>query len=255
MTTKLPRRCLTTTQARYLRAAHQVCLERSVARVRDIAAACDVRASSVTPAMKRLAELGYVNYERREYITLTPIGEKKAVSLLARGALLIRVMTAVMGLPPDLAQCNVADWELTVDDDALEHFARRLEYMEVCPQGRARPRGQYGSCLRIHEHLETCPVCCDDGNSDESAPVDERPLTALVDGESGRVCQIAAPPAARNDVLNQGVLPGFEVSVVKASVSGDAVTLALPWHDVHVTLPHNHARAVLVGGSMSPHRG
>ena len=47
----------------------------SEARVRDIATARDVKASSVSPALKRLADMGYLSYIQRESIRLTETGK------------------------------------------------------------------------------------------------------------------------------------------------------------------------------------
>lgn len=48
------------------------------ARVRDIARARDVKAATVSVALRRLAEGRLVNHERREHIGLTPRGEEAA---------------------------------------------------------------------------------------------------------------------------------------------------------------------------------
>lgn len=54
------------------------------ARPIDIAAALDVRQSSVTKMMQRLDDLGYARYEKHRGLALTPAGEKLARALQQR---------------------------------------------------------------------------------------------------------------------------------------------------------------------------
>ena len=67
-------------------------LQRSgkVARVRDIAAARNVKAGSVSPAMRRLADLGLIKYRQRDYIDLTEEGEFAARRVMSRHRVLLR---------------------------------------------------------------------------------------------------------------------------------------------------------------------
>ena len=62
----------------YLETIYELVRDHKFARVRDIAKARGVRAASVSPAMKRLSDLGLIRYVRREYIDLTEQGEEEA---------------------------------------------------------------------------------------------------------------------------------------------------------------------------------
>ena len=58
----------------YLETIYLLVQEQGFARVKDVARARDVKAASVSSALRKLAELDLVRYERREYIALTPSG-------------------------------------------------------------------------------------------------------------------------------------------------------------------------------------
>ena len=81
----------------YLETVFELVRDRKVARVKDIAKARGVRAASVTPAMHRLAHLGLIDYAEREYIVLTPAGEKMARRVYARHRVLQRFFREVLG--------------------------------------------------------------------------------------------------------------------------------------------------------------
>jgi DNA-binding Lrp family transcriptional regulator len=60
----------------YLAVIQEILQKQPAARVSTIARKMGVSLPSVTNAMKRLAELGYVEYEKYGYITLTEIVER-----------------------------------------------------------------------------------------------------------------------------------------------------------------------------------
>ena len=76
----------------------------SEARVRDIATARDVKASSVSPALKRLADMGYLSYIQRESIRLTETGKIAARRIYARHVLLFQFFHDILGMPADKAR-------------------------------------------------------------------------------------------------------------------------------------------------------
>lgn len=65
----------------YLAVIQEILQKQPAARVSTIARKMGVSLPSVTNAMKRLAELGYVEYEKYGYITLTEKGKRRARSL------------------------------------------------------------------------------------------------------------------------------------------------------------------------------
>jgi len=67
-----------------------------VVRVKDIAKKYNVKASSVTPAMKRLSEAGLIDYQQREYIVLTKEGEKLASRVYSKHELLFAFFNKIL---------------------------------------------------------------------------------------------------------------------------------------------------------------
>ena len=80
----------------YLETIYRLVGQSGFARVKDIASARDVRPASVSPALKRLDSMGLVQYERREYVGLTPAGEKAARKIYARHQVLSRFLSTVL---------------------------------------------------------------------------------------------------------------------------------------------------------------
>ena len=81
---------LTSALEDYLETIFELVRDQKLARVKDIARARGVKSGSVTPAMKRLSELGLIKYVQREYIDLTPDGEIEARRIYAKHQILSR---------------------------------------------------------------------------------------------------------------------------------------------------------------------
>jgi DtxR family Mn-dependent transcriptional regulator len=72
----------------YLEAIFHISSHKQAAKAKDIAERLHVRASSVTGALRQLAERGLVNYAPYDLITLTATGRKAAESVVQRHAAL-----------------------------------------------------------------------------------------------------------------------------------------------------------------------
>lgn len=103
----------------YLKAIHALGGVDGTVTPVDIAARLQVRASSVTGMLKRLAEAELISYEAGQGCRLTAGGVSQARSVIRRHRLLELFLTRVLGL----------DWsEVDAEADALEHaISPRLE--------------------------------------------------------------------------------------------------------------------------------
>lgn len=126
---------LSASQEDYLEAIYLIAQEKQAARAKDIAQALQVRASSVTSALRTLSSLGLVNYAPYDLITLTPMGDGMARDIVARHEALNKFLTIVLGVDPveaDKAACRL---EHAVSKSILERFVKYAEYVEQCPRG------------------------------------------------------------------------------------------------------------------------
>src|SRR5437773_2119770 len=103
----------------YLKAIHALGGAEQMVSPVDIAARLQVRASSVSGMLKRLAEAGWIQYEVRRGAQLTDLGIGTARRVIRRHRLVELFLTRVLGL----------DWsEVDAEADALEHaISPRLE--------------------------------------------------------------------------------------------------------------------------------
>lgn len=228
----------------YLETIYTLASDRGYARVRDIAHARDVRPASVTPAMRRLAEMGFINYSQREYIELTPTGEQAARRILSRHQLLTRFFEAILGMEGELAGRDACAMEHSLSAEAMDHLARFFEFLTTCPEGR-RFMARFRGCSLVQPEQDRCLASCGATAADKkSAQRNLVPLSALAPGSVARVAQVSGGGPTRERLLDMGILPQAELRLVRRSDGGSPLWIAL--HGVEMALAVREAEAVLV---------
>ena len=119
----------------YLETIYLLVQEHGFARVRDIARARDVKAATVSVALRKLADAGLADYERREYTRLTPKGERAARRILARHRLLTRFFEEVLRMSPGAANQQACAMEHVLTDEAADRMVRFFEFLGKLPLG------------------------------------------------------------------------------------------------------------------------
>ena len=126
---------LSASQEDYLEAIYLIAQEKHAARAKDISQALNVRASSVTSALRTLSALGLVNYTPYDLVTLTPAGDGMARDIVARHQALNKFLITVLGVEPAEADRAACRLEHAVSKPILERFIKYAEYVERCPRG------------------------------------------------------------------------------------------------------------------------
>ena len=129
---------LTTTMEDYLEAIAWLVGKGGKARVRDIAAALTVHKSTVTAALRALAEKGLVNYAAYEAATLTPAGRKIADDVIRRHEIVRSFFMDVLALERDVADANACRMEHILDAEVLDRLACFAEFVKNCPLATQR---------------------------------------------------------------------------------------------------------------------
>jgi DtxR family Mn-dependent transcriptional regulator len=207
----------------YLETILELVRDQKVARIKDIAAAREVRPGSVIPAMRRLAELGLINYERREYIDLTPRGEREARRVYARHRLLTRFFQDILRMPRELALEDACAIEHNLSDIGMDHLVRFFEFMASCPDGE-RFRQRFRGCSLVHPDVPECALSCR-GKAERGwrKGKELKSLRDLVPGESGRVARVTGGGAVRQRLLDMGIMPNVLIEMERVSPAGDPV--------------------------------
>jgi DtxR family Mn-dependent transcriptional regulator len=218
---------LTSALEDYLETVYRFVRDQKVARVKDIAKARGVRAASVTPAMRRLADLGLVRYVEREYIDLTPEGEGQARRIYARHRLLNDFFERVLSMPGKQAEDNACAMEHSLTNEGMDHLTRFVEFLQVCPEGRLFLE-RFHQCASVHLAPESCMAGCQ--LTHKRAGKRAKPGRTLADlkpGEVAVVSQVHGTGAVRQRLLDTGLLPGSSVEVERVAPDGDPIWIRM----------------------------
>ena len=132
----------------YLEAILELEREKGAARVRDIAVALSVHKSTVTAALKSLAQRGLVNYAPYELISLTAEGKCIAEEVTAHHGMICRFLEDVLLVDEDVAEQNACRMEHVMDDEVLGRLAHLVRFV------RDRSHRQRSWGTRFSEYLE-----------------------------------------------------------------------------------------------------
>ncbi|MHA2503226.1 MAG: metal-dependent transcriptional regulator [Candidatus Kariarchaeaceae archaeon] len=97
------------------------------ARISDIAQLMDRSLSSVSEAVKRMAEEGYLNYEKYGKITLTAKGEGIAENVHNNYSI-INSLLQTLGIPEHLALVDACSMEHQVSDATIQTIREFVDY-------------------------------------------------------------------------------------------------------------------------------
>jgi DtxR family Mn-dependent transcriptional regulator len=152
-------RVLTASLEDYLETIFNVIAEKEAVRPKDIAKKLNVANSSVTGALRALAEKHLINYAPHDVITLTASGRAAARDVVKRHEVLRKFfinVLAVESVEADRAACLM---EHSMPKTIFDRIARFMEFVEICPRGGAEWIHKFNENCSRKKSPETCKEC------------------------------------------------------------------------------------------------
>lgn len=106
----------------YLEVIYEIFDEKQGVKAIEISRRLGVGRSSVTDALKALADKNLVNYGRYDVISLTKEGENVAKEVLLKHGILTEFFTEILGLSEEEANKNACRMEHVISEEALNGF-------------------------------------------------------------------------------------------------------------------------------------
>lgn len=123
---------LTASMEDYLEMIYRLSINSGYTRTHDLASALNVQPPSTTKMMKRLAEIGLVNYEKYGIITLSEKGKELGQALLERH-LVIEKFLQLLGVKGDTLE-ETEKIEHTISEHTLECIANFVDFLKNNPE-------------------------------------------------------------------------------------------------------------------------
>lgn len=143
----------------YLEAIYHLVKEKQAARVRDISRRLKVNMSSVSGALRLLADRKLINYAPYEVVTLTAGGKKLARDVVRRHEALRDFFVKVLSVESELADEMACKMEHAVTRRILERFIKFVEFVEKCPAGGAKWIDGIGYKCHHENIMDECERC------------------------------------------------------------------------------------------------
>jgi len=112
----------------YLEAIYEIIEEKQGVKAIEISRRLGVGRSSVTEALKNLADKKLVNYGRYDVISLTATGEKVAKKVLIKHQALYDFLVKILGVNKEEAQENACRLEHVISEDVLKRLISFIEF-------------------------------------------------------------------------------------------------------------------------------
>jgi len=233
----------------YLEAIFWIVSKKSVARARDIAVALDVRAASVTGALRLLAERKLVHYAPYEVITLTAEGRKEAEKIIQKHEVLKGFFTTLLGLDEDLAEEGACRLEHGLAHPIMERLLAFTEFVQSCPRCGEDWRRQFLDRCTARSNppclgcLKGCLERFEQADS-QAQPILPQPLTEIPPGVKCVVKSIKNRRTVARRLIEMGVQRGTLVEVKRVAPLGDPIAIKVRGY--HLSLGAEEAKSIEV---------
>lgn len=157
---------LSATLEDYLITVYRLECEKRVARPRDIAREQNVAKSTVTAALKSLADKNLINYEPYESVTLTDEGKKRAQPLEMRHRILMEFLREVLDLSPETAEKAACGMEHGIEEEALERIVCFISFTKKRQPGGADWLKEFRKFIRKCGKGKICRECIEEFRKD-----------------------------------------------------------------------------------------
>lgn len=128
---------LSDSQEDYLEAIFHIVSEKHAARPKDIADRLQVNQSSVTGALRALADRGMIHYAPYDVVTLTDRGRSLGAEVVRRHEILRDFFVSVLGVEETEADEAACRMEHAMTRSLLDRLVKLAEFFDACPIARA----------------------------------------------------------------------------------------------------------------------
>ncbi len=236
----------------YLEAILRIIQRKQAVRAKDISQALSVGKSSVTGALKALAERGLINYAPYDVITLTDSGRQTAGEIARRHETLRDFFVNVLALEESVADQAACKLEHAVSEEILERFVDFVNFVAQCPRGGEKWIKGFSHYCENGKDTGNCEKCVSltlqeikenrvnqPANASPQTPLDE-----LRPGEKGVIAKLTGTGSLKTRLLEMGATAGTVVEVERVAPLGDPLEIKLKGY--HLTLRREEAQRILV---------
>jgi len=246
------RAALSSNMEDYLEAIFHISSEKQAARAKDIADRLKVNKSSVTGALRSLAEKGYVNYAPYDIITLTDNGKILAEDVVRRHETLKDFFIKILLLEEDEAEQASCKVEHAISNKILDRIINFVEFVEICPRGGQEwIKGFRRHCEKGDTSIRcarSISLCLEDLEKRKdlirTSPKETVLLEEMDPGQRGKILNIQAHSEIDNRLSGLGISSGSIIEVEGHNSQDDHIDVKVRGY--HLSLRQSEAAKISV---------
>ena len=242
---------LTASLEDYLEAIFHVAAEKGAARAKDISKRMKVNSSSVTGALRALADRGLVNYAPYDIVTLTSKGTRMAEDVIRRHEVLRDFFVKVLAVDEAEGEEGACKMEHAVPRNILERLVQYIDFLDACPRAGSKWVSGFGHYCHHGENAEDCEECIsscmDELKQKRQESADGGTTVALMEmkpGQKAKIVKIKGRGSTNKRIVDMGVEPGTMIEVERVAPLGDPVDVKVKGY--HLSLRRDEATGITV---------
>jgi len=225
----------------YIKAIATISAEKQAARAKDISQRLGVNMSSVTGALRALADKGLVNYAPYEIVTLTEEGENVAREVVRKHEGIRDFLIKVLAVDKETAEKAACGMEHAVSHEVLNRFIQFVDYLEVCPRAGSSWAEEFGHYYEHPDEDDDCEQCLtlsliDYRERRGRATEQTRFLNELKPGEKAKIVKVNGSGETRRRIADMGMTPGTLVEVERIAPLGDPMEIKVKGYHLSLRL-------------------
>jgi DtxR family Mn-dependent transcriptional regulator len=233
----------------YIKTIATIAAEKQTARAKDISARMQVNMSSVTGALRALADRGLVNYAPYEHITLTDEGADAAREVLRKHEGIRDFLVKVLSVDAEAAERTAHNMEHAISSDVLERFIQFVDYLELCPRAGKSWADEFRHYLEHPGENDDCERCLTFSLEDFRARKKRVAgaslyLNEIKPGEKVKVVSVEGKGETRRRIVDMGMTPGTLIQVERIAPLGDPMEIRVKGY--HLSLRLEEAATISV---------
>lgn len=214
---------LSRSQQDYLKIILNLINEKHVARIRDISLQKGVSMPSVTEAVRKLSQEGYVKYTAREFIELTERGKKAAYYLVNLHTFLTNFLVEILNLDSKRAEEEACIFEHYLSKQTLERLILLYQFLIYCPKKYPHLQDGFKKCVEIAKGEKPIDPECELHFARSNFPhyykdtkATHTLLSEMGSGQGGYITMLCPNLLSCSKIFEKGLYPGTKIKVERA---------------------------------------
>lgn len=194
---------------------------------------------SVTQMLKKLEDLGYINYIPYKGANLSDEGFKIAQKITRKHRILEKFLKDVLKVKPENVHIQACDMEHSLSDEAERAMCHILDHPDFCPDEKPIPPCDFD--------FASCGDCVNDKNDIEEIGVRKNNLISisnLYSNEKAEVSFIRGDSKILKQLMSLGIAIGTPVQIEATSQVNDYLNIFV--NGSKIELPRNIANNIFV---------